>query len=97
AGRVRLLDLGGLLAREGDLLLLLLVAMHLAQIVEEPRLVLLRDRVLPRLLLHAGSLQLLDKKGERELQLLGELGDVRLGHCLAILLASAALRPAPIP
>ena len=76
AGRVRLLDLGGLLAREGDLLFLFLVAVHLAQVVEQPRLVLLGDRVVTSLLLHARSLKLLEQEPDRKLQLRGELGDV---------------------
>src|SRR5260221_199723 len=91
AGGVGLLDLGRLLARERDLLLLFLVAVHLAQVVEEARLVLLGDRVLARFLLHASGLKLLEQQGDRELELLGKLGDVRLGHSFPFL----AFRPAP--
>ena len=53
AGRVRFLDLGGLLARQRDLALRLGGAMRLAQVLEQPRLVLLGQRVLGLLLVYA--------------------------------------------
>jgi hypothetical protein len=89
AGRVRLLDLRRLLAREGDLLLLVLLAVHFLQIVEQARLVQLGDRVLTGALLHAGRVQLLEQQRHRQLQLVGELGDVRLGHLVRLLLDQA--------
>jgi hypothetical protein len=53
ARRIGALDLGGLLARERDLLGLGLLAVHLLQVVAQARLVLLGDGIVPGLLVHA--------------------------------------------
>ena len=83
AGGVGLLDLAGLLARQRDLVLRLRRAVHLAQVLEQARLVLLGERILGDALLHAGGAQLLEQHRRRNLQLARELGDAGLSHVTA--------------
>src|SRR5438309_395779 len=79
--RVGLLDdFGGLLARQRDLVLGFRRAVRLAQVFQEPGLVLLRKNVFGHLLVHAGRAQLLEQLRRRHFQLAGELGNARLGH-----------------
>src|SRR2546421_9692853 len=60
--------------------------MRLAQVFQEPGLVLLRENVLGHLLVHARCPQLLEQLRRRHFQLAGELGNARLGHGPALLL-----------
>ena len=81
AARVGLLDdLGGLLARQRDLVLRLGRAVRPAQVVEELGLVLLREDVLGDALVHAGRAQLLEQLRGLDLQLACELRNARLCH-----------------
>ena len=81
ARRVRLLDLGGGLARQRDLLALAAAgSVGAAQELEQPLLVGVGQRVLGRLLGHASRCQLLDQRCGRALELLGKLCDGSDGH-----------------
>src|SRR3954470_15713993 len=80
AGGVGLLDLARLPAGQRDLVLRLDRAVRLAQVLEEARLVLLRERVVGQALVDAGRAQLLEQHGGRNLKLARELGYARLRH-----------------
>src|SRR5438876_1110670 len=83
AGAVRRLDLGSLLAGQRDLLLLILAAVLLAQIVEQPRLVLLGELVAFLLAGDARLGELLEQDARGHLQVSREFLDRCLGHDLS--------------
>jgi hypothetical protein len=95
AGRVGLLDLGGLLARERDLLLLFLVAVHLAQVVEQARLVLLGDRVVPAFFFTPAACSCSSRSVTGSLSSSANWVTFDLAICCGILRAAA--RPAAVP
>src|SRR6185503_19683742 len=80
AGGIGLLDLAGVLAGQRDLVLLLRRAVHLAQVLEQARLVLLGERIVGLLLVDARGAQLLEQHRGRDFQLARELGNAGLRH-----------------
>ena len=80
AGGIGLADLAGLLAGQRDLVLALDGAVRAAQVFQQPRLVLVAERVLGHALFHPGRAQLLEQHRGRHLQLARKLGDAGLRH-----------------
>ncbi len=67
------------------------VILRLAQVFQEPGLVLLGKNVFGHLFVHARCPQLLEQLRRRHFQLTGELGNARLGHRLVLLLRKPVL------
>jgi len=81
---VGFLDLRGLAAHQGDLILRFLGSVHAPEIFEQLSLVLLGEqRILDQLLAHARGLQLLEQQRRGNTKLLRKLGDVGLCHLSA--------------
>ena len=79
---VGFLDFAGLLARQRDLVLRFDRAVRLAQVLEQPRLVLFRQGIVGNALFNSGRAQLLEQYRGRNLQFACKLGDA--GQCHVI-------------
>ena len=84
ARRIGLLDLARLPARERDLGLGFSGAVRLPQVVEEPGLVLLGERVLGDRLVDARGAELLEQHLRRHFQLAGELRNAHVCHAAVL-------------